>query len=288
MIDHQAKMLLGKKELLLTLLGGLLCGVFFLITTSLLKWHTVTSLAITVALCASWLTVILLFVYRNIQNEIRIEANRIEAAISLNTVLRPRLLLPPFGGSALEADTAHELVLLIMERRPKMIIECGSGLSTLIAAYALEKIGCGHIVSLDQSAQWAAITRQKLEEHDLSRYVSVVYAPLSPIVLPNKSTVMWYATESLNSYSNIDFLIIDGPTVWSGPEARYPALPFLWNKLANDAVIFVDDSNRVEERVMVTDWLALYSGQIQINSRNTGKGLAVLYVRKTRSESSLT
>jgi len=129
---------LQQKDWALTVLAGVLVGTVGLGMTTLSAIGYLDILVLSAFAAGSTWTV--LFLYRRLQNEIRIEANHIEAAVALYGVISPRLPLPAFGGTAIEADTARELVSLVLQRHPRRVVECGSGLSTLLVGYALEKL----------------------------------------------------------------------------------------------------------------------------------------------------
>ena len=60
----------------------------------------------------------------------------------------------PFGGSwALTPDAAAILAREIAIRRPNIIVELGSGVSTLMVGRLLQQMGCGHLISLDHDAR---------------------------------------------------------------------------------------------------------------------------------------
>jgi hypothetical protein len=270
---------LGKKEWLLSFTVGIsLIAIALLIGLASGEWTAAGAIAVSAGVF--WLTLLTLFVFRRLQSEIRTEANHVEATIAVNSVLKPRRPLPPFGGAALEADTVRELVALIFQVRPTLIVECGSGLSTLIGAYVLEQLGQGYIVSLEQGESWHGVTKGYLEQHGLASYANVVYAPLKRLDEPVLGQFHWYDPACLAQYHDIDLLIVDGPTAWDNPEARYPAVPFLWEQLSNHAVIFVDDTKRRGEGRIIERWLAQYPGQLHIETRDTSKGLALLRVSK--------
>ena len=54
-----------------------------------------------------------------------------------------------------------------------------------------------------------------------------------------------------------DLVVVDGPYGKTTPFARYSALPFLKNKLADNFAVFLDDSSRIEEREIANEWLKL-------------------------------
>ena len=53
----------------------------------------------------------------------------------------------------------------------------------------------------------------------------------------------------------IDLLVVDGPPGLLRPQARYPALPVLRERLSPGASILLDDTHRADEREIVRRWL---------------------------------
>ena len=55
--------------------------------------------------------------------------------------------------------------------------------------------------------------------------------------------------------SKIDMLVIDGPPVSVGPLARYPVGPNLFPRLSAGATVFLDDTEREDEKRIVERWM---------------------------------
>jgi predicted O-methyltransferase YrrM len=270
---------LQQKDWALTVLAGVLVGTVGLGMTTL-KWQSDTWIILVLSAFAAGSTWSVLFLYRRLQKEIRIEANHIEAAVALYGVISPRLPLPAFGGTAIEADTARELVSLVLQKHPRRVLECGSGLSTLLVGYALEKLGEGQVLSMEHLANWSDMTRTRIEQHGLQRHAAVFHAPLEEIEISGMRRWKWYTPNCWVDWKQIDLLIIDGPPAWKDEFARYPALPLLWNYLGDGAVIFLDDTRRPGEKAVIAEWLALYGGKLNRIDVETSKGLTLLTVSK--------
>jgi predicted O-methyltransferase YrrM len=200
-----------------------------------------------------------------------------EALFSLFATVPFRRPLPPMRGWAISPDFAALIVRMILDQRPALIVETGSGLTTLVAAYCLEQVGIGRIVSLDHDAEFAAATRRLLEEHGLEAFADVRYAPLT-----TTPAGRWYERSAWVDLKHIDLAIVDGPPSIPGPLARYPVIPLLGKLLSPDAVVLVDDADRSDEQVMVTGWvkegLILEHPQIA-----TEKGAAILRRRASHT-----
>lgn len=179
-----------------------------------------------------------------------------EALLYIFSVVKPRWPLPPMRNMAISPDFAATLTALILRLRPQLILELGSGTSTVLCGYALELLGGGRVVSLDHEAEYADQTRRLLEEHQLERFAQVIHAPLREVMLPaGQGSWKWYDPQPLADLTNIDLVIVDGPPEWTQKLARYPALPMLAARLSPQARILIDDAARADERRMVENWV---------------------------------
>ena len=170
-----------------------------------------------------------------------------------------------------------------MQRRPGLIVELGSGSSTVFLAYAVKRAGTGRIISIDHEDRFAERTRSMLHEHGLSPIVTVVHCPLIPIEIGGKE-YNWYDADSVTLDSPIDMLFIDGPPYHVHPLARYPAIPLLKPFLSADAVIVLDDAARPEELRIAELWRSEFR-DLAFERLETEKG-ALLGRRSTLSSDS--
>jgi predicted O-methyltransferase YrrM len=186
---------------------------------------------------------------------------QIESLFSLFASLKIEHPLPPMRAAAISPDFANTLVRLIRETRPRLVLELGSGLSTIVAAYCLEQIGEGRVVSLEQDARYAAISSQNLAERGLGDRATVVHAPLKDRIVKGQSWP-WYDTMAIGSLPSIDLVLVDGPLQEQQERGllRYPALPILFEKLAPRAVLLLDDADREDERRVVAAWMKEFEG----------------------------
>ncbi len=187
----------------------------------------------------------------------------------------------PFGGGwALTADTASIIAREIVLCRPNLVLELGSGVSTILTAKLLKQAGTGQIISLDHDPVWAEKTRQYLIAAGLDDVATVYDAPLIEYELNGKPYNWYKLPERFSDLPQIDVLTIDGPPTTSNPDgmARYPAMPLLIDKLSKQAIVFVDDAKREDERKMVELWTNDSAGWAN-EAYDTADGLVIL--RKT-------
>lgn len=216
----------------------------------------------------------ILHLYHRTQVESFQHYRQIEALMALYALIHPRQPLPPMRLWAASPDFALLVAQTILHTRPKRILELGSGSSTLISAYCLEQIGSGKITSIDHEIEFASKTSDTLRNHALDEFVTIVHAPLTPLEL-DRENWRWYTVDALHGISEIDLLIVDGPPEAVGSLARYPALSVLFDRLAQNAVILVDDAYRADERQMVMRWLAEFDIHLDSTIANE-KGAIIL------------
>ncbi|BCJ54697.1 hypothetical protein Asp14428_61720 [Actinoplanes sp. NBRC 14428] len=207
---------------------------------------------------------------------LRAQSREIEAMFQLFAEFTPRAPMPSSGDFALNPTELLDLLHLVRLRSPRLVVELGSGTSTVWLAYALEKTG-GRLVSLDHDEEYASRTRDMLDAHGLTAVAEVRTAPLSDLSVDGK-TYRWYDVEKLSDVRGIDLLLIDGPPAATGPDARFPAMHALESRLAPIATVVLDDANRPDEQDAVRRWLENVAG-LSAEPRLLGRHAVLSYSR---------
>jgi predicted O-methyltransferase YrrM len=193
-----------------------------------------------------------------------LQSARLETAVAdtrrdLHALVQIRPLLDrlpvELGGWAAEPLMLHQIVQTLIEIRPRLVVECGSGSSTVLIARCLQSLGGGRLVSIDHDPTFAARTESLLQLHGVPQMTTVVRAPLEERRTRDGRTLRWYGAgyEPLLT-GPVDVLIVDGPPGGGGPRARYPALPLLAPFLSPNCVILLDDGDRPDEREIAREW----------------------------------
>jgi predicted O-methyltransferase YrrM len=197
-------------------------------------------------------------VEREVKNEIKQSFRQLEALQNLTAVLPPNDVLPATRGWAASPDLLMVLVDLVVSERPSLVVECGSGASTLWLALAMRRFGVdGRIVALDHDPVFGAKTRDLLARHDVSDLAEVRDAPLESFSLDGE-TYSWYARRAWEDLKGIDLLFVDGPPATTGHQARYPALPLLSGLLSPGATAVLDDLVVPDMQKVLQLWLDAY------------------------------
>jgi predicted O-methyltransferase YrrM len=212
---------------------------------------------------------LLQFVYQYARDRIH-DTNQVEALLWLYSRFTPTVNLPAMREVAGSPDFLKVLIEYYDKTRPAIIVEAGSGVSSIILSELLMKEGSSaRHYALDHLEQYAALTREKV----LNPHSEVLLAPLKDFQIDGKSW-KWYDTSALDGVSQIDFLVIDGPTEDIQPLARYPALPLLKDKLSPNAIIILDDTNRAGEQAIIKRWKEEFG--LQAKFLFTEKGACVM------------
>ena len=194
------------------------------------------------------------------RKELKQTFRQLEALQNLNAVLPTSDVLPATRGWAASPDLLLALVDLVITERPSLIVECGSGASTLWLALALRRFGIdGRIIALDHDPVFAGKTRDFLARHDVLDLAEVRDGPLESFSLDGE-TYSWYARTAWEDLAGIDLLFVDGPPAATGHQARYPALPLLNKSLSPIATIVLDDLIVPDMREVLPRWLAADPG----------------------------
>ena len=156
------------------------------------------------------------------------------------------------GAWAIAPDLQHALLDLIDQMQPRLVVELGSGVSTIVMGYALARIG-GRAIALEHLPEFRAQTIREIAKHGLGLTCQVIAAPLR-VHRIDGTDWRWYDLANFEPGVPIDLLLVDGPPGATQREARYPALPLLRSHLADHAVVVLDDCGRPDERSIVERW----------------------------------
>lgn len=248
---------------------------FICIAIGLYIFSGTSAIVFLFVLSTFFLIITLFHIYRLIKEEIEHLQYKNQCLQEIYTLLNPRAPLPSMTGWAATPELAVLTMKSIQKYRPETIVEIGSGVSTLISAYSLQKFDIdGQIISLDHDGIFAQKTVDELNLHKLSEYVDLRVAPLENIRIENKEW-KWYSESQLTFQKTIDLLLVDGPPVKTQTNARYPAIPILYNHLAEKSVIIIHDSDRKSESESIENWLSTYK-DLTAEYHSTEKGITII------------
>ncbi len=154
---------------------------------------------------------------------------------------------PVWNGWALDRHTAEELAATLYRDQPRIVVETGSGMSTvLLAEYAL-RTGA-RVTSLEHNSRYHGTTTAALAARGLGEHADVRLCPLEDIDTP-VGKLPWYRTRIPEEVS---FALVDGPP---GTVGRGAALFALHPYLNPDGwQVWLDDANRPTEGEALKAW----------------------------------
>jgi predicted O-methyltransferase YrrM len=182
--------------------------------------------------------------------------------------------LPKTRGWAASPDFLKVVHKKIEKRRPNLVVELGSGSSTIISGYSLKKNGKGSAISFDHEKEYADITRERVSFHNLEGQCEVINAPLKNYNI-RKEIWSWYSLNEFCPKNTVDIVIVDGPPGGTQYMARYPALELLYEYLSEDAIFIVDDADRKDEKNMVKRWKS-ENENIDVEYLESEKGIYIV------------
>lgn len=236
-------------------------------------WFAVGSLAIGVILVLGIAVVLLVLLHS--RREAKLHFEQIEALFEVYFSMSEGV--PPLRETRVWAASPDFLRLVykhVRRQKPGLVVELGSGSSTIVAGYALRQNGSGRLISLEHSGEHANRSRRMVSLHSLEDYSKVLNAPLTDYTLDGR-VWEWYNLEDFDPEKPIDFVIVDGPPGHLQELSRYPALPLLSNWLSEEATFIVDDADRGDEKLIVQRWTEENS-QLVSQYRETKRGTYIV------------
>jgi hypothetical protein len=147
---------------------------------------------------------------------------------------------------------------------PGPVLECGSGLSTLVLAAAARQTGQPLWV-LEHQPRWWQQLQGILHMYQLSAQF-----PMAP--LQDYGPFTWYAPPLAEMPTAFTRVICDGPP-GSTPGGRYGLLPVMRERLAPDCLILLDDIERPDEQAIAARWAAELPARYHIAGQDRPYGV---------------
>lgn len=167
-------------------------------------------------------------------------------------------------------DFSLYVVTLLEKNNYDLVIEFGTGVSTVVIAKALTKLAKKRVgklpvdfISFDHLEQYYQQTLSMLQQAALASYVKLHHAPLEDWIAPNGQSYPYYSCQRIledlaAQYPSLGLrvlVIVDGPPGATSPHARYPAVPLVLRYCANAHIDFLlDDYARIPEKETVKLW----------------------------------
>ncbi len=235
----------------------LLLGLIFLLSVIGYQFYGAAIYSVTIAMSSALVCVLLLAAQRRIRDDTRAQVGlayrQLEAYTTLVHCLQPKMPLPNLRGWSASPDFLAFVTEKVLTREPTLVLEYGSGTSTVVIAYCLKRIGAGRLVTVEHDKAYADQTKATLRAHDLEPWAEVKLAPLVKRRIGDQQW-LWYDFDLNTLSASLDMLIVDGPPHHVQRLARYPAFPVTASKFSQDWILIMDDGSRESEQAIVKLW----------------------------------
>jgi hypothetical protein len=215
------------------------------------------------------------FLDSSLKKEVSNAAKQIESAIGLQSYFAtgdlPNINVERHSWP-ITSDFALYLIGLLETNDYDLVIELGSGISTVIIAKTLAKTAPRRqgkppvaFASFDHLVQYYNQTLAQLKQAGLDQAVQLQLCPLQPYTAPNGKTYPYYdclpvfaALAQQHGPTGLRVLVvIDGPPAATGPHARYPAGPIALSHFKGAQIdLLLDDYIRDDEKEIAKLWQA--------------------------------
>jgi|TARA_B100001971_G_C18247864_1_gene575742 hypothetical protein len=153
-----------------------------------------------------------------------------------------------WGNVTYSAGTSYlEYSVKLFSRKEGEVLECGSGLTTVVLGLLAEKTG-REIHSLEHDSSWWKLVRRRLS----SLKIKSVKLHLYP--LADRGSYHWYDWVATDLPDSFKLILCDGPP-GETLGGRRGLLYEMNNRLAEGSIIMVDDAERSDEMEMLNEWL---------------------------------
>ena len=232
---------------------------------------------------------------------------RVESYLDVQNYLATGKRVPLMRGWPISPDLASYIVDRLEKVNYDLVIEFGSGTSTILLARAMvehrAKSGRLHpnrlvegesaepcIISFEHLEKYHALTCQQLDSYGLREYVQLLLAPLESHTGADGASYQYYRCQEAltsiarhRSVAGLRVLVfVDGPPAATGKLARYPALQQVLYSFPGARIdILMDDYIREDEKYIVRRWCQELDAEgiaYTLNEMNFEKGACLIEI----------
>ena len=193
-----------------------------------------------------------------LEEALRRQTTQTQAIPAWRTISTGRRLRDPYlagvlaeeelGTWALDARTLDFLAQEIAAKRPRALLEFGTGISTICLARYLQEAWPGddavRVFSIEQNEWQVEKSRKQLASLGLDKITRILHAPLTTQQIEGVETECYHLPTALLTeflgQSRPEFVLVDGPS--GEGDTRFGTLHLVRNYLAPEAVFYLDDA----------------------------------------------
>jgi hypothetical protein len=208
---------------------------------------------------------------QQIKADVTNATSQIESYLNLHSMLSGGFELPPMHGWPVSPDFALLLVRQVQHNHYDLIIELGSGTSTVLIAEALRKktphaSSQSRFVVFEHLKSYFDQTHAQLKQRQLDPLLQLHLTPLQPYEALDGRIYPYYDCYSVLSQCASELtqgarvmVLVDGPPASTGEHARWPAFDVVTAALASANIdlridFLLDDYIRQDEKEVAISW----------------------------------
>jgi hypothetical protein len=242
-----------------------------------------------------------------VKREVLNATKQLEAYVNLQGYLSKAAVVPEVHGWPVSPDLALLLIQMLEATDYDLVIEFGSGSSTLVMAAALARTAARREgrpramqIAFEHLERYYTETARILSAAGYLEAVELLLAPLTAYAAPTGSAFQYYScrdalsavAETIGPPSKLKiFVLVDGPPAATGPMARYPAIGHILDRFSGAEIdLILDDYNREDERQVVAQWkadLAALGIKFTLQEKRLEKGACLLALRQQLADNSI-
>jgi|GEM_PF-3940728 len=182
------------------------------------------------------------------------------------------------NNSTISYEGIQLLEYIVNKTSPKIILEFGSGLSTLLFSKIKPKDSL--LISVEDSSEYLEKTKKILDQQQ--RNIILHHAPITKHFF-NFRLFLSYSLSYLKYLKNIkiDLVFIDGPLAYK--YGREFCIYAIRQYITNDTIFILDDSNRVKEQEALSNWHKVFKEGLElIELKHIKNGVSVFRIKNPK------
>lgn len=187
---------------------------------------------------------------------------QIESFISLHNYLDNGIHALNFHGWPISPDIALFLIQKMEENNYDLIMEFGSGTSTVMLAKSIKNKQKENLklITFEHNQKYYDQTLNSLKVEGLENFVDLMLTPLIEYKYKDDEFIYYSCKEKFEEIQSTKkqmkiLVLVDGPPGSTCPLVRFPALVHLLEKFSEQQIhLVLDDYNRNEEKKITKKW----------------------------------
>lgn len=190
--------------------------------------------------------------------------------VSVAAAIEPRAPLQADRSWAASPDSLWLPATGVLGSKPQVIPDAGGGDPTLVIGCYLQKLGDGHLASLDHDKGLAEKITRAIDRDGLTEWVAVMHVPLVPHTV-QRDGWQWHGLTGWGVLVYIATDVVQGPRAGEDPLARFLPLPLVSEPLRPGARTILTDGVRPGERGIVERWSSETNSSFEQHSLENGE-----------------